>query len=457
MQITDIDVETVMNVLKSPLVLSEFKLNSSLLDYIELRLKSVSSQSFTTINNIVEHDSGIVIKNNKIELADNWGVRLDSYSNPFIGSPCNIRGYDKYYLIADKSLTKSCSVLDKEFNFLGYVGSKGAGASQYTTPVDIAYSDILDKYFIVSQSQNRIQIYNGKTKAFEQSLTDVDMLEPVAIALSPSAIYVLCKSGTPAGSTGPGCLLVYNKDLTLRSKPLYYGKNGGNGSMFQAGELSSPKDLIVVSYGGIDHLYILNGNDEIGVIKTSDWSLTAIYNMSDSNLGLSRISLDVDNLYTTSKDTGKIFCIDRATGKVKGKFGSLADESSINSNQTLGNFNGLDGIYASKGTVVITESINNRIQVIGENLIAKENFSVTYSDVHLTRTNVLMEVSKSAGSGVDSTVKIVVGNDEYDVDVAIARRLSNFKIKLYIHPSNFTKNSKSIPIAPLYVMTQQVK
>lgn len=465
-------IRLVMATLTSPTSLSNNKnLTSDILADIERQLGLSTSQSYQPIFEIEKVSDGLELNDQNVSLIDGWGVTLTNKSNSdIVEVPSNIRTIGGKFYIANNKVdgTLPCIEVDSNLNLLGGIGIRGdeLDEGEYDDASDFIYNGLLKQYFIASKSDNIVHAYDGTTKEFIGSIGSgdagadgTDITSPVAVAIGTAKIYVLCQGGTYAGATGVGFLATYKHDRTFISIPLYPGKNNGIGKCFQ-GEILAPKDMVYVQKGGKDHLYILNSTDEIGLFDCTDFSLKEIINIPSSikngSLGLNRIAIDDNNIYVSSSTTGRVIAINLKDKSLVGTFGKLADESTTGSPDTLGYFNGLNGICVYNNKLYTAESVNNRIQTFGSGLFTQSRFEVLFKSVHLPANKKIVNITYSLfGEAVsDITILDLNNNKEYSITSAANRRPSLFKLKLFLEPYRFSQAKDSFVINPIYILLE---
>lgn len=468
--------DQVLSILGSPVVLSEYpEISDTFLKNLQDELSRSTNETFKKILDIEKTSPGIEHTDNEIKLKEDWGVKLNGVEHSsYISSPQNIRSRDGKFFIANKSSTAlGGAVFDNNLNILGTVGSRSDtpdyGVGEFSGMDDFTYSSKTGKFYVVSADDHIIHLFNGNTKAYESSIGDGTagiptevvnkITEPIAIAIGQTHIYVLCKTGD-GGTGGSGFVARFTLGHKFVDIPLYDNKNGGNGKIFE-NEIHNPRDMIVTQKNGRDHLYILNGHDEVGLFDTADWNYKEIYtipsNFANTNLGLKRITVEGDSLYISSSTKGLVIAIDLKTRKLIGKFGTLKDESSNDSDQTLGFFNGPGGIISINGTIYLTESLNNRVQVFGKALFTQPTFEVIFKQCSLPNSKYLVDISRSLLGKLNTEVRILdkgLEDKEYEVSTAVARKVSSFKVKLTIDPTIFSKKNRVYDVYPVYVMME---
>ncbi len=429
---------------------------------------------YIRVDNVEDKSEGLNISNDTLTLVNDWGVKVNRLRQNYINNPVSIKNIQGRYYIANSesedNTNKPCVILDSNFNLEGTIGSIGPGSGQYTTASDFAFSSQKNKYYVVAPEEHKVLTYRHDTKAYVDSIGSGtagadgdDLTSPVAIDFGRLGIYVLCSGGTCAGASGTGFLARYSFDQEFRDIPLYPGKHGGNGECYR-GEIKNPIDIHIQSVGGEDLVYILNGTGEVGVFNSDkNWQVQDVINVpneySGVSMGYKKIYADFDNLYLTAANLGKVIVIDLKTKKLVGAFGMLTDESSNNSDETLGYFNGLSGITVVGGNVVVTESINNRIQVFGKSLLKDNDFSIVYQNTHLPNSRDILDIVYSFKGVTVGDIKIVTLDNlnEYSIENAQSRRLEQFKIKVKIPAYKFSRKNSAFEVAPIYVLIQEYK
>lgn len=474
--------QIIMDALRNPKVRSilSVAMSSATLDSIDNWLGNLRKQYYLDVLDIANLSSGLSLKDKNIALENNWGVKLINSSHPFIFKPSNIRyAAEKFFVTnsADVDQNGSCTVLDENLNLVTQIGKSGVafGSGQYTAADDFIYLFNMKKYIVASKADHILQVYN-ESGVYEATLgtpatagtSDVAVTlfdKPVAIAVGERGLYV-CNAGSGIGATGRIDLFTATTnglgEFNYVATPLYAGKSSGSGKLLE-GEVTSPKDIFVT--GSPDKLFVLNGNDEIGIFDVNaGFSLERVINIPSDiyspSLGLSRLAVHNNTIYVTAANTGEVLAIDSRTGTFLGKFGELRNEATLNAPQTLGFFNGLAGVAISDNTgrVITTETNNNRIQTFGTSLLSAERFSVTFSPVKLPNTSLLKRITIPAG--VDSlasevAVVDVSNNREYTVQTAIDRQLKYFAIKLYFSPSVFSMHRSTLELYPISILCEE--
>lgn len=463
----------IMSLVQNPKVqqiLPTFR-NDELIDSIYQHLVNITGQAYIKVIDIKDKSAGLVVEDRKIKLSQDWGVKLaNTTHSSYIDIPASVRFISDTVMVANNNPMGAAlvSIFDKNLNYVGPVGLRGLTytAGQLTIASDCTYDASNGRYYIVSTPDNIVQVYNKATMSYAYSLGDgtlgansTSMSAPVAVSVGVNGIYVLCQAGTPTGSTGLGYLATYTSAGVFKSIPLYKGKNGGTGRCIQ-GEISSPKDMVVVTTGGRDFVYILNSTDEIGVFSADDWKMVDVINipsnLSNASLGLSRMSIKDNTVYVTCANTGQVVAIDLKTKQLSGVFGTLRSEATADNDGTLGYFNGLCGIAALDDKLIVAESLNNRIQVFGKALLTESSFSITFEPVNI-RAKKLIDIAPSLAGDAASDIVLVDPSDntEYDIKTAIARNLDFFSVKMKIQPSMFSRKKQSFAIYPVYVLVEQ--
>lgn len=475
----------ILNLIKSPKFLSTFpEITSAQIDLVETQFNFVSSESFAPIFNVEKVSDGLVNKNLRLSLAEEWGVELSKEKNPFISSPNNLRFMSGKFLVSNQvslNSTTACCELDANLNFKGVVGKVGSNLSQgqYQDPVELTYCERNSSYYVVSKNDNIIHRYHNKTKQFIESIGNGDngaegeidtkdslLSKPVAITFGLNYIYVLCNSGEPNNSSGEGFVAVYDFNNNFKCIALYCGLNGGTGTCYE-GEIKNPKDMFVTQYDGRDRLYILNGNDEIGIFDTNALNegvgaltMIDVINLPSklglNNPGLERMTESNDILYLTSKNTGQVIALNIITGDLIGVFGKLADESSKGMDNTLGFLNGVSGIVIKDNKVYVSESLNNRIQVFGKSLFINNKFEVVFQPIRLPLNKEIKHVCYSLVGDSITDIKIIDLSDDVEIDIetAIKKKVNHFKVKLYIDPMKFSLQKESLKLEPLFLLME---
>jgi len=91
--------------------------------------------------------------------------------------------------------------LDKDGNWLKWIGTHGSGQDQFNIPHSIAYAD--GKVYVADRNNNRIQVYDRDLN-YQKTISDVGM--PWAVCISPGAKQYLWSGD---GTTGK----IYKLDL----------------------------------------------------------------------------------------------------------------------------------------------------------------------------------------------------------------------------------------------------
>jgi hypothetical protein len=465
----------VSSILRDPSTLSNFpELSEEIINKIERQISVRETNSFRTITEIASVSEGLRYDSDTISLSEDWGVKLTSKNHYYIDRPESIRFNANEILISNNPVnsTIGCAVTDVNLNLNKMIGvfsnTPNLSLGQYSQVSDFNCSIRKNRYFIVSSNNNIVHTYNLKNGQYESSIgdgisgipstTDNHLSSPVSIDFGLSKTYILCSSGIPSGATGHGYVAVFKNDDTFDSIPIYCGKNGGQGHTYQ-GELVNPKYMFVEILGDQELLYVLNGFDEVGVFDARvNYAHINTYTIpreiTNQNLGLSKISKDNNNLYITAKNLGKIIAIDLKTKKLVGTFGILSDESGTDSPQSLGKFNGLSGITVVNQQVFVVETVNNRVQSFGKSLITNNKFFVLFESVNIPPNCRLKSLSYDLAGSPISQVKIVVGTKEYDVSIAKEKRIQDFQVKIYIDPSEFSNIKTEYKIYPIYVLIE---
>ncbi len=444
---------------------------TSLLEQIDLYLAAITDRSFFTLTSLLSVSDGIVVDDRKIKLKEDWGVKLTKSSNSFIDTPSNIRTIDgSQFFITNSTIPNA--VVDANLNLVGSVGNivvsdPDLESGEYVVATDFTYSPKLKKYFVVAGGSHIVHIYNSDTSFLsslgngESGAADGQLNLPTSIAVGRDKIFVLCSAGTPDGSSGIGFLATYKHDLSFISNPLYCGLHGGTGRIFQ-GEILTPKDITIFTEGGKDRLVVLNSTDEIGVFDTDTWELKDTINIPSNytggtSLGLSRISVSEGILYITASNVGQIIAIDMKTKKLIGSFGEIRSESFAGAPQTLGLFNGLTGIAVYGSKIQTTETLNNRIQSFGKNLIANPLLYAQTDAIKIPQDKNLVAICMDISNDLPDDLVIVnqVDMKEYDIRTAIAKKIKHFAIKIIFRPSIFSSIKKSFDIYPIYINVEE--
>lgn len=475
----DLNVKFLLDIIGSGRFLSVFP------EVTEEHLKSLekvlttdqTDQNYFKHFKIKDKSADLKIENDNLSLSNKWGVRLSNKSNSnLFKSPQNIRFIKDKFLISNKNLTESipCVELDSNLNLKGYIGKIGTNivSGEYNDAIDFTFNESKNKYYIASKSQNIIHIYNGTTKKFEVSIgtgiAGVDagkITEPISLAHNSSYLFVACNNGSPALASGNGYIEVFNlSDNSSKGIMLYPGLNDGEGYCFQ-GEVLQPKDIKLVTLNGVEKLFVLNGNNEIGVWKTTRLAndnvldFEDVYNipseLGSADLGVSRIEVDQFRIYLTATNVGKIIAIDLKTKELAGIFGILKDESFIESKETLGVFNGLSGICKRDNTIYLSETLNNRIQSLDISLVLNNEMFVLYDLFTLPQNKILVDIAYSLKSSPVKDITIIdLYQNEFTVESAISRKLTSFYVKVKIDPSIFRKDLTSLKLEPIYILCE---
>lgn len=451
----------------------------SLLDTIALRLAANTGQSFYKIYEIEGQgiSEGLTLKDRRVLLSESWGVKLSKTQNSFIASPSNIRFKGDSYLLVNNdplSPTIPCQVLDKNLKLKGPVGARGLSLAtgDYQDPVDFTADLSSNLYYITSKSDNIVQVYKTSDTSYVRTLgtiglsgADANLLSaPVCTAIgnNPQRVYVLNNTGSPTGSNGEGFLATYSLQGVFQNINLFCGKNGGTGRLIQ-GEIKNPRDMVIapaLDDSKIEDIYILNGFDEIGRFRADTLELKDIYTIptitAGQNLGLARIAVSNGILYVTSTNTGEVYAIDTKTKALVGKFGILRSEAVGLSDDTLGYFNGLSGICVQDGRVIVTESLNNRVQSFGVSLLANPYFSITFLPTRLPMGKTLVSVTYPLTGNVKPDIVLVdpTTREEFEVSTIQSLGLDNFSLRIKISPHEFSRTRTHMDIYPVYVLME---
>jgi hypothetical protein len=425
---------------------------------------------------------GIYNTDSTIRLKDDWGVKLLSGTHSFVDLPANVRVYGNKVLLCnggDETSPVLCSVLDTNLNYEKPVGKKGTDLTvgEYRTATDFMWDGEFDKYYIAASDDNIVHVYSENTQEYMYSLGDTSpppgnagasgtagtmtsqLTNPVAVGRGIARVYVLCNKGTPVGATGTGFVAQYTTDGNFIGIPLFHGKNNGNGRISQ-GEIKDPKDMYVTNSGGRDLIYILNGTGEIGVFEGDTMDLKEVYNIPsnypNSNLGLTRITVDANYLYITAANVGQVIAIDLKTKELVGSFGTLRSETEADAKHTLGYFNGLGGVAVLEDRLIVTESLNDRVHTFGLDFLTNPQFTVTFHPVRLSVGSTLVDITYSlTGDALADIVLVDLGNNqEYDIKTAIARHLDYFAVRLKLDPTQFSRKKDTFEIYPIYILME---
>lgn len=449
--------------------------DTNILSDIELYLKSISDKSFLTISTIMECSDGLVKEQNKVSLKEDWGVMLTNkiHAN-FVENPTNIRTNNdgsKFFLTNSSPSTSTVgnAVLDKNLNLIGLIGKKGTSyaSGQYRVASDFSYNMKWKKYYVASEIDHVVQIYNEDGSYSSTIGTGAtagialgELNSPVAVATGRTSLYIANKTGTVAGASGEGFISAYNAaDNSFIDNVLWPGLRGGSGKVFE-GEILKPRDMVVME-GSYDKLIILNDTEEIGIFDSRTWALEDIINIPSqyqtgqtNALGLTKLCVKDQILYVTAQNVGQIIAIDLTTKKLLGNFGYVKSETTLDSPQTLGVYNGLSGVVVYNDRVITTETLNNRVQVIGKSLLTSSpTFYAITETVKVPLDKSLVAVTMDITNDLPSGMKIIDQRDlkEYDLHTAINKDVTHFAVKLEISPSVFTSKKKQYEIYPIWV------
>lgn len=451
------------------------------LDEVIKRLAVNTGQSFIRIHQVLSKSAGLALNDRNISLTNDWGVKVDGLKQSFIATPTNIKARGEYLCIANNTLlTSSAYITDTNFNLLGPLGSHSltpmlsSGQYQSISDITVSYGNVLgERFYIASPNDNCIQAYDRTTFSFVKTIGP-DLLtisagalsSPVSIGIGVNSpkLYVLNSTGIPGGATGAGYLSVYKGVLnTFDSIPLFCGKNGGTGLCVQ-GEVKNPKDLFVLSGNGKDgkdELFILNGvADEIGKFDSDTYALKEVYRMPNElagiSLGLKRITVVNGVLYVTAESIGKVIAIDIKTKAYLGSFGELRSESVGESKGTLGYFNGLSGITSVGDKLLVTETLNNRVQSFSTSILADNDFQVTFQAYQLPINKRLVDITYSLSGDLEPDICLVdpSSGQEYEIKTALAIGLTHFCIRLKIKSEAFSNFKRSYELYPVYILLE---
>lgn len=464
----------ISEILRDPSTLSNFpELSSEDIALVENLFDAQETNSYLVTHEVDSAANGLVVTGQTIKLAMDWGVRLyaPKHTN-IINEPNNIR-LKKDRLLISNFKDNSCSVTDMNFLLKQKIGkynlTPNLSLGEYSNAVDINYNARTNTYWVVSKDDNIIHLYNGTTTAFINSLGDgtsgvptlssVKFSSPVSVDFGLSTTYILCQSGTVTGATNVGYLAVFDSNNNFISTPLYPGKNNGQGYVYQH-EIYAPKAIYVVHTGGKDLLYILNGYDEVGVFDSTDYSLLDYFSippeLASTNLGLTNLTVDEKNLYLTAQNAGKVIAIDLKTKELVGVFGVLSDESSLMSQKTLGLFNGISGIVSYQDKLIITEKINNRVQVIGKNLFKPDSLFVTYKPIIIPQNKKLKAITANLNNNIGEKVLIIDKDTKQEISINFAKdkNLRYLQVKFILNPWTFSLEKQSIDLLPIYILLE---
>lgn len=443
-------------------------ISSVTLAAIENWLGTMKGQFYLTAIDAVYASTGLKIQDRKVMLDNDWGVKLVGTQHTFLYKPTNIRFTNHRFCItntADVTSNGACTVLDENLNLLTQIGSKGAnfGAGEYTFAGDMTFDPTSAKYLVACPDDHIIQRFSDKGVfvdtlgtpgvAGTPSGATIAFDNPIAVGVGTRGLYVAC------GGTSAGYVEKILPDLSVAERILYPGKNGGTGKIFE-GEVKNIKDMVVLS--NPDKLIILNGTDEIGIfdVDSSGYVLEKVINIPSDiyspSLGLNRLTVDATTIYVSASATGEIIAIDRATGEFLGKFGELRNESTLNSDHTLGCFNGLSGLTLFQDRLVTTESINNRVQSFGSSLCKNPQFAIDFTSILVSDTSQMKYITVPAGTIVPQDVRVVDTSDnkEYTVETAIARKTKRFFVRFYLKPSTFSLQKRALDLFPIHVLCE---
>jgi hypothetical protein len=480
---TNIYQQLIMSILTTPAIrkIVSTIISSETLDSIEKWLQSLRGRFYIPVFDIEQNSTskGVVIKDREISLFSDWGVKLVGSTHPFINKPTNIRSVQDRLYISNSSdsaavppIAAPASIVDSNMNFVISVGKIGTSLTtgQYTQSDDFLFSPTHNKYFIASSVDNIIQIYDSKANylgslgtgvaGIPALLSPILLSAPIAVAVGERGLYICCKDGKVTGSgTKKGYIVLLKPDLTFDSIPLFAGKNGGSGSVFEY-EVDSPKDMILSSSS--DKLIVLNGNDEIGIFNVAtDYSLVKVLNIPSEiyspNLGLSKITSNGDTIYITAATTGQIIALSMSSGKLIGILGKLKDETTHNSDQTLTTFNGISGICFNQDKLVTTEVINNRVQQFGASLVQTPYFLIDFSTVSLPASTELYDVVTGVGSDTKAIMKIIdrATQKEYSLQSALFRKVRTLSVRVYLDTDSFSSAKSSIVLSPVVLLCEE--
>lgn len=448
-------------------------------DQIEKWLGHIRGQFYIPILDIEQTSvsPGLFVNDREISLSPEWGVKLNGSIHPYINRPTNIRNIQNRIYVSNSSdaLTLEAfpaAVVDSNMNFVATIGSIGTSlvTGQYAQSDDFLFSPTHNKYFVVSTADNIIQLFDSKgqfvsslgdgTAGIPDILLGVKLNKPVAVAIGDRGVYICCKEGVAGGATTKtGYIALLRPDFTFDSFPLFAGKNAGTGRLFE-GEVDRPKDMVVLP--NPDRLVVLNGNDEIGVFNAATgYTLEKLINIPaeiySPSLGLSRIAVQGDVVYITASTTGEIIALSLSTGALVGKFGELKNESTLNSDQTLGVFNGISGVCFNGDKLVVSETLNNRIQQFGAYLVKNPQFIVDFVPVNIPLNAELHNITVPAGLELSTKINIIDRKTsiEYSRDTAIQRKTNYFTVRFYIEPKRFSMNKKKLELYPVYVLCEE--
>ncbi len=465
--------QLIMDILVNPQVRKLVPgISNATLTGIESWLGTMKGQFYLTSVDAVFASPGLKIQDRKVMLDNDWGVKLVGTQHAFINKPTNVRFTNNRLCLtttAELTSTGSCAVLDPNLNLMTVLGRAGTSfnTGEFTRAGDMTFDPITNKYLVACPDDHIIQRYDaagvyvdtlgtpgvsGQPVAPTVGNNGLAFTTPVAVGTGDRGFYVACDTITG------GFITQIRKDLSANSIPLYPGKNGGAGKIFE-GEISHIKDMVVLT--NPDKLLILNGTDEIGIFDVdAGFKLETVINIPSeiysTSLGLNRITADASTIYVSASATGEIIAIDRKTGKYIGKFGELRNESTLNSDHTLGCFNGLSGITISSDRLVTTESINNRVQSFGTALCRSPKFAIDFTPVVISDTAQMQYITVPAGTVIPQEVRVVDRdlNTEFTVETAIARKTKRFFVRFYLKPSSFSLQKKAMDLFPIHVLCE---
>lgn len=447
-------------------------ISSTTIESIDTWLSNVKGQFYISSIDANVVSSGLKVSDRKVMLQNDWGVKLIGTQHPFLNKPTNIRYTNKRFCVTnttEASSSGACTVLDENLNLMVNIGSKGTvfTSGEYSSAVDMTFSATSNKYLVACPVDHIVQVYKS-SGVFDSTLGTPDTAgvpttgsilfnTPVAVGVGERGIYVACAAGTV--DTLPGGYIGFMKpDLSEPQAVLYPGKLGGTGKIFE-GEVSGVKDMLVLS--NPDKLVVLNGSDEIGIFDVdTGFKLERVINIPseiyNTALGLSRLTADSTTIYVSAAATGEVIAIDIKTGKLVGKFGELRNESTLNTDHTLGYFNGLSGITLFQDKVITTESINNRIQSFGAYLLKAPAFTIDFKPVVVSDSAQVKYITVPAGTVIPNDVRIIDTdlNQEYTVDTALARKVKRFFVRFYIKPSSFSLNKPAVDLFPVHILCE---
>jgi hypothetical protein len=464
----------IQDVINNPKVRSILPgIRTETLDLVSKWLDNIKSDHYVSVPDLETSSTGLVMLDNTVSLVDDWGVKLTRQQHSFIDKPVRVRAsQDRIYVTnqgADTTTSaSSCTILDQNLNLVGTVGKKqttpNLNLGEYSDAQDFFFHASSKKYLITSSADNVIQVYNengiyvqtlGDGLAGTPSLSALSFNKPVATVVGENGIYVACYSGQGAvGAGNKGFVVKLRPDFSFDSILLYDKQNGGVGRIFE-GEVSNIKDMQCLI--APERLVILNSTDEIGVFNLDgpirlERVIQIPSDIYNNSLGLSKICVVNDILYVTCAGTGEVLALDFYTGALKGKFGQLRNEAVPSPEGTLGFFNGLSGI-CSYGTdkLLVTETLNDRLQVFGKSLIVSPIFYAEFNTINLPLNTELVDLVVTAGVKVPNRLSIIDASTgiEYSKQNAILRGIKSFRVRFYIEPYTFSQKTRQFVFSPV--------